>query len=212
MTVYVRWYGKILEGELIEGESMGMKQVRIPLDGHHPVALFTPDHVYDTPDHVAEKFSINCQKSVEISQKPTEISKNQPNIAIINGKSVDLNDDALIGWIRFKYEHWDYEHNHLKTDALEEFYKVWRHQHSGTIVPYEHCMKYGYPVNEAEAPKRIVSDEQMEELKEKLKEALNKQPTSLPTQKPVSSKPSPKILRSTGQQKFNDSIQLSLFD
>ena len=75
MTVYVRWYGKVLEGELIEGESMGMKQVRIPLDGHHPIALFTPDHVYDTPDHVAEKSSINCQKSVEISKSQQKFPK-----------------------------------------------------------------------------------------------------------------------------------------
>ena len=100
----------------------------------------------------------------------------------------------------FKRDNWDHEHNHLLTDKLDEFYQLWRK----VMVPP------GYVV--AEAPKRIVSDEQMEELKEKLKAALDKQPAPQLTQKPVSPKPSPKMLRSTGQQKFNDSIQLSLFD
>ena len=55
MIVYVRWYGNILQGELLDGECMGMKQVRIPLDGHHAIALFMPGHVYDSPEQVTEK-------------------------------------------------------------------------------------------------------------------------------------------------------------
>ena len=77
MTVYVRWYGNILQGELLDGECMGMKQVRIPLDGHHPIALFTPDHVYDSPEQVTEKSSINKPKAEVIAQKPQEVSSNR---------------------------------------------------------------------------------------------------------------------------------------
>ena len=191
MTVYVRWYGKVLEGELIEGESIGMKQVRIPLDGHHPIALFTSGHVYQTEAEAFEgheEFDPAKAKNKKFEVKMDQISGNSPVIS--------LNDSIK----EFKLNNWDHEHNHLRTDKLDKFYQLWRK----VMVPP------GYVV--AEAPKRIVSDEQMEELKEKLKEALDKQPAPQLTQKPVSPKPSPKILRSTGQQKFNDSIQLSLFD
>lgn len=191
MTVYVRWYGRVLEGELIEGESMGMKQVMIPLDGHHPIALFTSGHVYQTE---AEAFAGHKEfdpadvKNKKFEVKVDQISGNPPIIS---------HNDPIKA---FKHDNWDHERNHLCTDKLDEFYQLLRK----LMVPP------GYV--EAEAPKRIVSDEQMEELKEKLKETLDKQPAPQPTQKPVSPKPSPKMLRSTGQQKFNDSIQLSLFD
>lgn len=191
MTVYVRWYGEILEGELIDGESMGMKQVRIPLDGHHPIALFTSRHVYQTEAEAFaghEEFDPVEAKNKQFEVKVDQISGNFPIIS--------TNDPIK----EFKRDNWNHERNHLRTDKLDEFYQLWRK----IMVPT------GYV--EAEAPKRIVSDEQMEELKEKLKEALDKQPAPQPTQKPVNPKPSSKMLRSTGQQKFNDSIQLSLFD
>ena len=191
MTVYVRWYGKVLEGELIYGESMGMKQVRIPLDGHHPIALFTSGHVYESVEKMQEV-------AKEVYSYPKEFPK--PEDIIHPNLPCSYPADDYINLELFKRDNWDHEHNHLRTDKLDEFYQLWRK----VMVPP------GYVV--AEAPKRIVSDEQMEELKEKLKEALDKQQAPQLTQKPVSSKPSPKILRSTGQQKFNDSIQLSLFD
>ena len=190
-TVYVRWYGKVLEGELIDGEPMGMKQVRIPLDGHHPIALFTSGHVYQTEAEAFEghkEFVPDEAKKKKFEVKVDQISGNSPIIS--------LNDPIKT----FKHDNWDHERNHLRTDKLDEFYQLWRK----VMVPH------GYVV--AEAPKRIVSDEQMEDLKEKLKAALDKQPAPQPTQMPVSPKPSKKMLRSTGQQKFNDSIQLSIFD
>lgn len=189
--VYVRWYGNVVQGELLDGESMGMKQVRIPLDGHHPIALFFPEHVYNSQAEAMtghEEFDPAEAKNKKFEVKVDQISRNSPIIS--------PNDPIK----EFKLDNWDHEHNHLRTDKLDEFYQLWRK----VMVPP------GYV--EAEAPKRIVSDEQMEELKEKLKEALDKQSASQPTQKPVSQKPSPKMLRSTGQQKYNDSIQLSLFD
>lgn len=203
MTVYVRWYGNIVQGELLDGEYLGMKQVRIPLDGHHPIALFTPGHVYDSPEQIAEKSSINPQKSAEIPEKAQIIAKEEPKISqkpeIFSPKDLLPADDRET-IEAFKRDNWDHEHNHLRIDKLDEFYKLWRM----AMTPF------GFV--EAEAPKLIVSDEKMEELKQQLKEKLDKLPEPQPAQKPVGQKSSKKMLRSTGQQQFKDSTQLALFD
>lgn len=201
--VYVRWYGNVVQGELIDGECMGMKQVRIPLDGHHPIALFTPGHVYDSPEKIAEKSSINPRKSAEISEKAPIIAKNGPVVSpkpeMFSPKDI-LSADDLEMIEAFKRDNWDHERNHLRIDKIDEFYWLWR----------EAMTPSGFV--EAEAPKRIVSDDKMEELKQQLKEKLDKLPEPHPAPKPASKKPSKKMLRSTGQQQFNDSTQLSLFD
>lgn len=201
--VYVRWYGNVVQGELLDGECLGMKQVRIPLDGHHPVALFTEGHVYDSPEQVAENSSINFQKSAEISENAPIIAKEEPKISpkpvIVSPKDVLPADDREM-IEAFKRDNWDYEHNHLRIDKLDEFYWLWRM----AMTPF------GFV--EAPAPKRIVSDEKMEELKQQLKEKLDKLPEPQPAQKPVGQKSSKKMLRSTGIQQFNDGTQLALFD
>lgn len=196
MTVYVRWYGNVVQGELLDGECLGMKQVRIPLDGHYPVALFTEGHVYDSPEQITEESSINFQKSAEISEKAPKIS---PKPVIVSQKDL-LSADDRETIEAFKRDNWDHEHNHLRIDKLDEFYKLWRM----AMTPF------GFV--EAEAPKRIVSDERMEELKQQLKEKLDKLPEPHPASKPVSQKSSKKMLRSIGQQVFQDSTQLALFD
>ena len=202
MTVYVRWYGNVVQGELLDGECMGMNQVRIPLDGHHPIALFTSDHVYESPEQVTEKSSINFPKSAEISKKAPIIVKEE---LIISSKDILSADDREI-IEAFKRDNWDHERNHLRIDKLNEFYKLWRM----ATTPF------GFVEAETakpdEAPKRIVSDERMEELKRQLIEKLDKHQDPQLAPKPASPKPSKKMLRSTGQQQFNDSTQLALFE
>lgn len=193
--VYVKWYGNVVQGELLDGECMGMKQVRIPLDGHHPVALFTPEHVYQTAGQIKENVS--------------ELKENVPNYN--EKKSIIPENDIMPGYDRlgleaFKEAYWDHERNHLRIDKLDEFYKLWRM--ATTPVGFVEA-KTAKP---DEAPKRIVSDERMEELKQQLIEKLDKHQDPQPAPKPASPKPSKKMLRSTGQQQFNDSTQLALFD
>lgn len=191
MTVYVRWYGNVVQGELLEGESMGMKQVRIPLDGHHPVALFTPGHVYDTVEKMQEV-------AKEVYLYPKQFPK--PGDIIHPDLSMPYPSNDYLKLEIFKRDNWDHKRGHLRIDKLDEFYKLWRM----AMTPF------GFV--EAEAPKRIVSDDKMEELKQQFKEKLDKLPEPHPAPKPASKKPSKKMLRSTGQQQFNDSTQLSLFD
>lgn len=196
--VYVIWYGKVLEGELLDGDYLGMKQVVIPLDGHRPIALFTPEHVYQSPEEIA-KDVYSYSKSFPT---PETIITKDPFTKLIDVMPDD--DRDMIE--NFKRENWDAEHNHLCIDKLDEFYQLWRL----VMKPFGY-VEAEAPVtlsshNEesviAEAPKRIVSDERMEELKKQLKTKLDPKPK----------KPSKKMLRSTGQLQFNDATQLALFD
>lgn len=199
--VYVIWYGKVLEGELLDGDYLGMKQIVIPLDGHRPTALFTPEHVYDSIEQITEKTSINFQKTAENFQNQQEIATEQQISDVMPGDDRDMIET-------FKRENWDVKHNHLRIDKLDEFYQLWRM----VMKPFGYVeaeASVTLPSHKeesviAEAPKRIVSDERMEELKQQLKTKLDP--------KPITKKPSKKILRSTGQQQFNDATQLALFE
>ena len=106
-TVFVRWYGKVLQGIVVrENGMMGMTAVLIPLQGQHVTALFTPGHVYDTADEAGNSKSV--PKSAESVPKYAETSM----------------CDA------FKESHWDNERNHLRTDSLDEFYFLWKMEHT----------------------------------------------------------------------------------
>lgn len=152
--VYVRWYGKVLEGSVVrEHDLMGMTAVRIVVQGTEATALFTPGHVYQSED---EARGGECQKQA--------VSVPEPQLVTIPAV---FRDDAID---RFKKAHWDAEHNHLRTDALGDFYQLWRNTH-GSRTAGEPAGTVAKP-----APKRIVSDERMQEIKERLKEAVKPQP------------------------------------
>lgn len=102
--------------------------------------------------------------------------------------------DAWQSLQQFKEEHWDQEHNHLRIDALEDFYRLWRiataAKYGMTIEPP--TVLSGFP---AEAPVPIVTEERYQELKEKMITKLTR-----------------KQLHSTGRIQYTDSIQTSIFD
>lgn len=116
-TVYVRWYGNVVQGELLDGEYIGMKQVRIPLDGHHPVALFTPGHVYESVEKMQEV-------AKEVYSYPKEFPK--PEDIIHPDLPCSYPADDYLNLEIFKRDNWDQEHNHLRIDKLDEFYRLWR--------------------------------------------------------------------------------------
>ena len=246
--VYVRWYGNVVQGEMLEGEFLGMKQVRIPLDGRNPVALFMPWSVYESVEKMQE-----TAKEVYSYQK--EFPK--PEDVIHPDLPMPYPADDYMNLEQFKRDNWDHERGHLRTDKFDEFYQLWRK----AIVPFGYAE--AKPA-ETPAPKRIVSDERMEQLKEQLKARLDQLPEKKMRcrkcanldydyingrhetrregghfcglhgrahvdpdsnqvnldrrggcgfiQKEPSPKPSRKMLRSTGQQVFQDSTQLALFD
>lgn len=120
-TVFVPWYGKVLQGNVVrENDMMGMTAVRIPLQGQHPIALFTPGHVYDTADDAENSKSVpKIAKSVpEIEESVPKYSENVPKVSETSQCEA------------FRKAHWDNERNHLRTDSLDEFYFLWKMEHT----------------------------------------------------------------------------------
>ena len=110
-TVFVRWYGKIVEGMIVENNEVtpalaSMVVVRIPVQGVRASALFTPDHVYPSAELAGMKEHI---KVVPTSEAKT-----------------DSNESELWRKLQeFKLANWDTEHNHIKLSALNDFYDMW---------------------------------------------------------------------------------------
>lgn len=120
-TVFVPWYGKVLQGNVVrENDMMGMTAVRIPLQGQHPIALFTPGHVYDTADDAE-----NSKSVPKIAKSVPEIEENVPKYAESVPKYFETSQCET-----FKKAHWDNERNHLRTDSLDEFYSLWKMEHT----------------------------------------------------------------------------------
>lgn len=198
MSVFVRWYGSILQGEVVgnqeKGILSGMVAVRIQVQGMKATALFAPEHVYASAEEIKEnspKISANCSK---IAENPCEISRNENfeqcqeriNEALMKADPLDFIKvevpESAMSVLRFKQEHWDHEHNHLCIDALDEFYRLWRDNMTmrlGTNKPHQ-AMKMEAPLTPDETivtlpshkPQPIVSDKRMAELKTQLKKSL----------------------------------------
>ena len=120
-TVFVRWYGKVVQGNVVkENDMFGMTAVRIPLQGQQPIALFTPGHIYDT----AEAAGI-AQSVPKIAKSVPEIVENVPKYAENVPKVAETSMCEA-----FKKAHWNNERNHLRTDSLDEFYSLWKEEHA----------------------------------------------------------------------------------
>lgn len=187
MKVYVRWYKNVVEGELLDEEWQGMKQVRIPLDGCHPVALFAPEHVYQTEEEAraGEPHKKMEEENCGGPRKSTSIPEpHKPVAATI--------DDLNI--VRFKEEHWDHERNHLRIDCLDEYYNLYRESIR------MRCQTVSTDTIKMERPD---SDKEASEV-------LSPKPA--PVAKPQPKKPTKKQTQSSGEVQFNDSTQLALFN
>lgn len=118
-TVFVRWYGKILEGMIVENNEVtpalaSMVVVRIPVQGVRASALFTPDHVYSSAELAGMKEHIKVVPTESPTFVPTAEAK------------TDSNESELWRKLQeFKLANWDTEHNHIKLSALNDFYDMW---------------------------------------------------------------------------------------
>lgn len=223
-TVYVHWYGKLLQGTVINGHDlMGMVAVRIPLQGGHPVALFTPGHVYE---------SETAANGIQAGEPHKKMAEDRTATSCKDSMQASTKDNPSEAWQaiqNFKQEHWDDEHNRLRIDSLEEFYQLWRASvaakygttiestvivsadpgspdgdHSaktivdtetGEIVEYAAVLQQPEPQPAPIEHHPIVTEERYQELKQKMAVKLTK-----------------KQLRSTGRIQYTDSIQTSIFD
>lgn len=197
-TVFVRWYGKILEGMIVENSEVNpllasMIIVRVPVQGVRTSALFTPDHVYPTAELAGMKEHIKVVPMVEASKVTHEVT--HPSEA----------------WKRlqeFKKANWDEERNHIKLTALNDFYELWR-QSVAEKMGYRDYPKHPYvpefngwhPVE----PKPVapIIDNAIKEIK--------KAQVTIKKNIPAAPKLSKKQLKSTGEINYGDVTQLSIF-
>ena len=218
MNVYVKWYGRVLEGELLDGEYLGMKQVAIPLDGHKPTALFSPGHAYNTQAEALaghEEFSPaearNKTFEVVMDPRPHPYA-NIPQHPFPQGPTIPVPCQKYIELELFKQKHWDQEHNHLQVEYLEEFYQLWR-DYMAMVLPMKYpkqptlamkAMAMEAPLTDEEAmqpTKRIVT----------LTEEAYWPATELVSKYDTPSKLTKKQKQSTGVIEYTDATQLSIF-
>lgn len=149
--VYVRWYDNVLEGEVVDSrctdQLADMVAVRIPIQGVHATALFAPGHVYASEDDASRQAALPARQRQVISEKGRVIEQERQ---VITAKAPS---EAWMSMLQFKQEHWDHERNHLRIDALDEFYRLWcsniamRMQTSHSVE----AMKMEMPLTPAEA-------------------------------------------------------------
>lgn len=163
-TVFVRWYGKIVEGMIVENSEVtpalaSMVVVRIPVQGVRASALYTPEHVYSSAELAGLKEHIKLV--------PTDM----PTVA----PTVEAQTSELYRRLQeFKLTNWDAEHNHIKLTALNDYYDMWREYVADKRGVKHKRMKMESPATHEEAmnPKHHVSDTKMADLKLQLKKAL----------------------------------------
>lgn len=114
-TVYVRWYGDVVEGKVVDDGNVltpdrRMIVVRIPIQGLYCQAVFVPEHVYK---NAAEAMAVS--PTVEMPIQRIIPSTENPSGDYIYKQIED-----------FKNSHWDHDHNHLQVEALDEFYEIWK--------------------------------------------------------------------------------------
>lgn len=147
-TVYVRWYGKTLQGEVVPDDGRialfaSMVHVRVPIQGTPVIAVFSPSHVYATVDSVPNGSAVGfTPKEATIAAVPTDSpAGNIPNSSPAEAAptwSTPALDAHRARYRQFKADHWDNEHNHLHVDALEEFYQLFR---EGVALRQQQCQK-----------------------------------------------------------------------
>ena len=202
-TVYLNWYDFNHKAEYV---CMGMV-----VDNSLWADTQWKDYINVSfqPPHAAGPFCHHFPED-KLSLTPDNVPHDDCYLVCGNRRTIDEAKPQMYSaserLIRFKQEHWDAEHNHLQTEYLDEFCELWREvctlrMGMKATKPVTNTVQMEYPTTPAEAatsPKRIVSDEKMEQLKGELKE-LFKEPTS-------------KEKRSTGRIQYKDTIQTSIFD
>lgn len=177
-TVFVWWYGKPVQGMVVENKEVtpmlsSMVVVRIPIQGVHASALFMPKNVFTSKEQLMFKHKVFTP--AEAKNKQFEVKIETP----VTEKPTIVATDAYKRLQEFKQTHWDQEHNHIRIDALNDFYDLLVAYMSAKISAEKREEKVmeaaiGLYLNPpaAQPIKRIVSDNKMNELKGKLKATL----------------------------------------
>lgn len=241
-TVYVNWYGNVVTAEVIDrakhcthpwsDEWIPVEMV-IPGSNGKPIvpgckniSMFHKHSVYATPDEAKAAWHDYLERWQHKRTAPVEtppVEEAAVPAGSPAGQPLTL-AEAKQRYLNFKATHWDAEHNHLRIDALDEFYQLWRYcvaakygitlnaplvsvdlgspdgDHTGTMIVDSETGEIlpeipPEPPTDVEEPQRIISDKLYDQLRQELKKLTRKE------------------LRSTGSITYEDgATQMSLFD
>ena len=197
-TVFVWWYGKPVQGVVVEKQEVTpmlsqMVVVRIPIQGVHASALFMPHNVFATEDLLLAKHKVftpaeakNKQFEVKV-EAPAAVEHPDVGPSCSEVVSNLILQQAKTNLDVFKKSHWDNEHNHIRIDAINEFYDLWvdymctrtramkqpkKSEYHPEADAYDGGPKPDAYKQATQPIKRVVSDTKMESLKQQLKTKL----------------------------------------
>lgn len=149
-TVYVPWYGKVVEAETIDRkghcdhpcfDEWIPVRMEIPnsegkpiVPGVRNISIFHMRHVYSTPDEAQTAWQEYQQQwqSRRTAPKVEAVVPAPSPAAPPAAGSVSCSSTASspsLAWQRvqqFKRDHWDAVAGHLRIEALDAFYALWR--------------------------------------------------------------------------------------
>lgn len=186
-TVFVWWYGKAVQGMVVENKEVtpmlsSMMVVRIPIQGVHASALFMPKNVFATEELLLAKHNVFTPAEAKNKQFEAPTAVNHPDVGPSCSEVVSnlILQQAKTNLDVFKKSHWDHEHNHIRIDAINEFYDLWVDYmctRTGAMKQTKNVKQMAIeapstPKEAAQPIKRVVSDKKMESLKQQLKTTL----------------------------------------
>lgn len=242
-AVYVRWYGHIVQAEVLDRSEYCKwppfaewipVSMTVPssdgkpiVDGCRNVCMFHMRHVYATADEAQQAeddFKRQGCKPAAEAPASVPVPTTSDHFRPVPTSTTSNPSEAWQKLQQFKRDHWDAEHNHLRIDALDEFYQLWRYcvapkygitlnaplvsvdlgspdgDHTGTMIVDSETGEIlpeipPEPPTDVEEPQRIISDKLYDQLRQELKKLTRKE------------------LRSTGSITYEDgATQMSLFD
>lgn len=117
MSVYVRWYNKVVEGEIEkEDDLFGMTAIKMPIQGVTVIALFHPKNIFNT----AQEACGDYPKKFTIDTWAPHIPDKSLSESINEAKRAE-EDPEWLALQKFKEEHWNHERNMLQLDYWQEY-------------------------------------------------------------------------------------------
>lgn len=121
MSVYVRWYNKVVEGEIEkENDLFGMTAVKMPIQGVTVIALFHPKNIFKTVQEACGEYPKKYVIDTWAPDIPGKSLSESIGEAIENAKRATEDPDWLV-LQKFLKDHWNHERNMLQLDYWQEY-------------------------------------------------------------------------------------------
>ena len=139
MSVFVRWYNKVVEGSIVnEHDLFGMVAVSIPIQGVQATALFTPQHVYKTLQDACGNYPKHFPTPKELVYPEPPVKATVPalrsalrpvpatSVVGVSGVSGSAGvSPEYLALQQFKHDHWDTTKNMLQLAYWPEFDRLY---------------------------------------------------------------------------------------